>query len=189
MFPPRFPMGSFLQRAYSSTFSNISGAVERCSDALATRRNAITNAASRSVIFFSCARLHTSLNAGRMIFSSLAKTSTSLHFSLVRPWIHSKYEPVTPPALDRMSGTSGMPRFASEASASGVVGPFAISTIAFARILRTFFLVSTPSSAAGISRLTFSCRSCSLQDAIASMNPGMRTYTWLCVLVMPKVRH
>ena len=57
---------------------------------------------------------------------------------------------VTPPALARMSGTTNTPRWCSTLCASGVVGPFAPSTINFALMSLTFALVICFSSAAGI---------------------------------------
>ena len=49
----------------------------------------------------------------------------------IRFCTHSKYDVVTPPALHRISGNTGICLFNSILSASGVVGPLAASIIIF----------------------------------------------------------
>ena len=84
-------------------------------------------------------------------FCSLALTCSSLHMNCWMSCTHSKYDTVTPPALQSTSGMTKMSVRARIASASGVVGPLAPS----ARIRHfrrpAFSAVMTRSSAAGTS--------------------------------------
>src|SRR5216683_3139317 len=82
----------------------------------------------------------TSENARDRIAFSFWLTSCSDQKKDCRSCTHSKYDTVTPPALARMSGTRKMPRSRKMASASGVVGPLAPSTISFALTSRALFL-------------------------------------------------
>ena len=56
-----------------------------------------------------------------------ALTCSSPHMNCCRSCTHSKYDTVTPPALQRMSGMTKMSDPARMSSASGSVGPFAPS--------------------------------------------------------------
>src|SRR5450759_4602721 len=74
----------------------------------------------------------TSENALERIAFSFWLTSCSDQKKDCRSCTHSKYDTVTPPAFARISGTRKMSRSRKIVSASGVVGPFAPSTISFA---------------------------------------------------------
>ena len=80
-------------------------------------------------IFASRARLITVANACSRMRKSLSVISVSFQKKLWRPCTHSKYETITPPALQRMSGMTNISsqRWKRITSASGVVGPFAAS--------------------------------------------------------------
>jgi len=73
------------------------------------------------------------------------------------PWTHSKYDTVTPPALQRISGIRNLPLLLRILSAIGVTGAFAASAINFALTESAFDLLIWFSSAAGM-RISQSCR-------------------------------
>ena len=81
-------------------------------------------------------------NASIIFSASRVRISSRSQNRRPRSCTHSKYDTVTPPALARMSGTTGIPRSAKIASASSVVGPFAPSTISFASTRPAFSPVS-----------------------------------------------
>ena len=93
-------------------------------------------------IFFSSFVFSTSEKARVRIAFSFWLTSCSDQKKDWRSCTHSKYDTVTPPALARMSGMRKIPRSRKISSASGVVGPFAPSTISLALTSRAFREVS-----------------------------------------------
>src|SRR5215469_165573 len=66
-----------------------------------------------------------------MVRSRYWLTSFSVQKKPYRSCTHSKYDTVTPPALQRMFGITRMPRSNISLSAPGVVGPLAASATIF----------------------------------------------------------
>ncbi len=93
---------------------------------------------------------------------------------------HSKYETVTPPALQRKSGMSKTLFLNRMSSASGVVGPFAASAMIFALIRDAFFVVITFSSAAGTRISHCSSSKASLVMGFVPGNPTTLPVFCLC---------
>ena len=94
----------------------------------------------RSVEYFFellCILFEESIRIGR----NFLKTSFSVQCLPLRFWSHSKYDTVTPPEFASTSGTIGIPFLNNISSASGVIGPFASSSITFAFILFAFLSV------------------------------------------------
>src|SRR5271157_1821933 len=78
---------------------------------------------------------------------------------------------MTPPALARMSGTTGMPRALNTKSASGQVGLLAASMISLAPTAWASSLSKTPPRAVGIRTSTGDLKSWSLVAGSPPLNP------------------
>ncbi len=71
-------------------------------------------------------------------FLNLMITSSIVQISPLRFCNHSKYEPITPPELHKMSGMISIPFANKIASPSVSIGPFAPSAITFAFTVSAF---------------------------------------------------
>jgi len=80
------------------------------------------------------------------LFSSLPGLTCSKFFN------HSKYEHVTPPAFNKISGRITTPFLVKIYSAPTVVGPFAASAKILQLILSALYLLTDFSTAAGIKK-------------------------------------
>ncbi len=130
------------------------------------------NAASRNGTRRWVTTVRTASYAAPRVCTSSSSTRSAVQRNCWRFCTHSKYETVTPPALARMSGITGMPRSFRSWSATGVMGAFAPSTISRARTSSTFLPWITLPSAAGTRTSTSSVSGSSLRT---TSTPGVAT--------------
>ena len=90
---------------------------------------AMSKAASRKIALISSERSHSLVNATDITPPSWSPTWSPDQEKRGRSWTHSKEPSITPPLVQRMSGTTVIPRSLRNWSASGVVGPFAPSLL------------------------------------------------------------
>src|SRR6059036_3218263 len=100
----RHPQGAWLQQ-------KAHGNRPRTCLALITRSTPMAMAAVRCETLCSFARLITCANECSRMRNSLSVTSDSVHRKACKPCTHSKYETITPPALQRISGITKISYF------------------------------------------------------------------------------